>query len=549
MALPLGLSVGFNHTSTPPTKCDSLYAAPPGHRNKKTFCESHLLAVSIKAGAAENNTNETLAFALEVLIYTTTASTTLFVSKADSTGYLHLLKQPKSIVSPVRIVSQVFLSHLIKARRRPGIQLIVSLFARAQDQYLFPGSVENSGKHVLDDKGLIKWWCKILDPILREYRPSSNPPTTTTPTSTAYLTVPGYDRHEILALLPLSARLDPAEAKRWVHGHPLHLIAKHPDAPPRCLVPRFPDDPKARFINELDEEVLDQNGRLKVTTKGSWKSVKTMDHFWEMMQFRQECSSGRLVGFAWVVINPSVEETEEPKDDDVPQSQQSVATDLSEGPLLPTPQDSQTAGGWDDGQPKHNKIELVEPLSPRPSPSRHSKMATSRQKHWPKGPLQSRMPDLKSFGSSSKSLNVPEDSRHYLWTREGRGNIIITENNYQRLHELLLRLDFADLDIAQQSTKRWMEELALFGSLESEVLIEVTGKLEPVAEDQNRGPAITQLLVGKKRGNEVRQGQDDNGVSTLPTGLVRKKPKVTNDESSKSINTIGAGLIRKKAKK
>src|SRR6266487_4672259 len=35
--------------------------------------------------------------------------------------------------------------------------------AWAQGQYLFPGSVENSRKHILNDRGLVKWWCRALN--------------------------------------------------------------------------------------------------------------------------------------------------------------------------------------------------------------------------------------------------------------------------------------------------------------------------------------------------------------------------------------------------
>ena len=51
----------------------------------------------------------------------------------------------------------------------------------------------------------------------------------------------------------------------------------------REVVPVFPDDPKARFLGDLDDD--DQ------------LPVMTLDRFWAMMEHRQECSSGHLVGF------------------------------------------------------------------------------------------------------------------------------------------------------------------------------------------------------------------------------------------------------------
>lgn len=64
----------------------------------------------------------------------------------------------------------------------------------------------------------------------------------------------------------------------------------------RDVVPVFPDDPKARFLHDLKGD-----GQLSTTTLGQ---------FWELMEHRQECSSGRLVGFISMVCeaNKSVKE-------------------------------------------------------------------------------------------------------------------------------------------------------------------------------------------------------------------------------------------------
>jgi len=51
----------------------------------------------------------------------------------------------------------------------------------------------------------------------------------------------------------------------------------------RDVIPVFPDDPKARFLDDLKTD-----GQLATTT---------LSQFWELMEHRQECSSGRLVGF------------------------------------------------------------------------------------------------------------------------------------------------------------------------------------------------------------------------------------------------------------
>lgn len=57
-------------------------------------------------------------------------------------------------------------------------------------------------------------------------------------------------------------------------------------------IPVFPDDPKARLLHDLKGDGL--------------LSTTTVKQFWELMEHRQECSSGRLVGF----ISMSIDRTE-----------------------------------------------------------------------------------------------------------------------------------------------------------------------------------------------------------------------------------------------
>src|SRR5262249_43950856 len=144
------------------------------------------------------------------------------------------------------------------------------------------------------------------------------------PTAQAFVTIPGED--SISTFLPTHVRSDPSLRTRWKHGHPLREISSFgPVPPPRCLVPHFPDDPKARFLDELDEELRDAVPASQVTESpskrgsGHWRSVRSLEQFWELMAFRQECSSGRLVGFIWLVFTPARYD-ESAKDIDSPAS-------------------------------------------------------------------------------------------------------------------------------------------------------------------------------------------------------------------------------------
>lgn len=323
-SLSKGVELRARHLTHPPIPCDPIFSPPAGLQPELTHLQSHFLIVSIRHGelaeVSADNDRELLVFAIEVLVYTTARLTIIFVSKADSVGYLYLLDLPPKSASLIRNLSTEFLSYLVRAHQRPGLRLVLSLFARSQNWYLFRESAKNPRKHVLDDRGLVKWWCRAFDPILRTFEPEElqqskdgkdkqgsgegtreerKPEEKTNASATAYLIVPGCEKPEMRTFFPSTFRADDNQRHpRWVNAYPLYQLSAFPSAPPRCLVPRFPDDPKTRFLVDLDDSIP------KGSETGQWPSVKTLDQFWELLAFRQECSAGRLVGFLWMVINP-----------------------------------------------------------------------------------------------------------------------------------------------------------------------------------------------------------------------------------------------------
>ncbi|KAF2106627.1 histone acetylation protein-domain-containing protein [Lophiotrema nucula] len=563
-ALPKDVSFTFYHYSTPPTKSGSLFSAPPNCKPERTYCESHFLAASItpKEGGVNGALEELLVLAIEVLVYTTKQLTTIFVSKADSTGYLSALSLPRSQSgSPLNAICGTFVSWLARERQREGKRLVVSLFARAQDQYLFPASIENKNKHVLDDRGLVKWWCRVLDPILGQYAVEEAPKSLTEQlanggatssksetTAKGYLVVPGFDLHDTLRYLPTPA---PGLPRRWAaSAHPLLQIAPHPGAPPRCLVPHFPDDPKSRFLDELDEELPDkgshemiQQGGTPSRSNGQWKSVKTLDEFWEMMAFRQECASGRIVGFIWVVVTPpSPSIPEEDEGDSQSQSQ------LDSQESIPTPSSASKR-------------------RPTPNKPRRRKATTTDS-----GPIPLRLPRIKS-SSSSLSMNssfgpVGASSRqpsisnaYFTWPATSRGTIIFTSKDYDRAHETLLQQNFGTQAAAAKSTKRWKDEMTILGGLQNWGWT-VTGRKEttPVTSASIGAAPVAVLGVRKKRKPDtnghsaVPQPSQNDCPALLGEGLVRKKAKIEetacppNDGTADGVSTLGGGLVRKKPK-
>lgn len=510
------------HLSTPPTRCPPLYAPPPNERPDRTYCEKHFLAACVdeKPRGKENSEAEgqaprrVLVLGIEVFIFTTSRTTTIFVAKADSTGYLHLLKLPRGTPSPIREICAAFVGFLVERRQREGVKLIVNLFARAQAQYLFPGSVDNKDKHVLDDRGLVKWWCRVLDPILVQEKDARG-----------YIVVPGLDEHDTRAYVPRGT----GSSDRWVQGHPLDRISRYAReydwVPPRCLIPRFPDDPKSRFRDELDEEAM-QSGLFRTT--GSWKTVKTLDMFWEMMAYRQECSSGRVTGFIWLVFDDEDKEDAPPAH---PESQVAV--------LLRTPKANRTINVTPTttprklfpraGESKSLEDETAPDTASRAEPKKDKKKKKKqRKRRWPSGPVKARAPRVKT-ALRNYLLDQAESTAYYSWTPAGRGERIYSETDYKRIHELLLHLDFSTLDKAAGSTRRWLGEVGMGASWGYAVTgtreVAVTETKEAASGDA-AAPKVNNLTGLVKRKRNVSSSEGTNGaVNVLGAGLVRKKPK------------------------
>lgn len=528
--LPKGHRFGIYHISTPPTKSAALCSAPPNERPDRTFCESHFLAVSIKvpgdegAVAPDEKQKKVIVLGVEILIYSTMHTTTLFVAKADSTGYLNLLNLPKGTPSPIREVCGAFISHLVEKRRRKDKQFIVSLFARAQSQYLFPGSVDNKGKHVLDDRGLVKWWCRVLSPLLETPPQGILPPWGSV---RGYLIVPGLEEYETRAFLPR------ALLPSWSLTHPLERISHYTKefdwVPPRCLIPKYPDDPKSRFRDELDEEAARSGG---MRDSGSWKSVKTLDVFWEMMAFRQECSSGRMTGFIWVVFDDASPDGVPPSAPETPRKQRTIS--------ISTPGTT----------PRKLFGASRSAKSQRALEKREKEKKKQTAKKLLRGPIVPRAPRIKTE-LKNYLLKQPTSTAHYFWPAGGRGERIVSEGQYRRIAELLLHLDFATLDKAAGSTGRWVGEVGMGGGWG----YEVEGRMEvPAANGAAEGTAaqVNNLsgLVKRKRSSVTEQGAGgaesaDGSVNVLGAGLVRKRSKT---EAEEAVNVLSAGLIRKKDK-
>ncbi|KAI1746517.1 hypothetical protein F4782DRAFT_55415 [Xylaria castorea] len=562
-ALPKDFHCTAWHLSTTPATTEALYYPPALNATTetrpskplKTYCEKHFLAVSVPDST---EVKDILVLALEVYIYTTTFSTTIFVAKADSTGYLHLQPIPRGF-SPIRAVTVAFLNFLIEHRARPPKQLVVNLFARAQSQYIFPGSVKNDKKHILDDRGLIKWWCRVLDPLLQDGFRSSSAGNWSR--IHGYLVIPGLDDYETRAFVPRTENA----TRNWSLGHPLELLspytqdaANYKNVPPRCLVPTYPDDPKARFVEELEESTSD-----KAKLLGGWKTPRTLDQFWEMMAFRQECSSGRVTGFIWLVFEPPVASTS------LSNQHSNTASSRFTTASIPTPTASSSGIPSHEGIPSTPQDCLKKVAPPGTSAPLLSKATSTstklpRRKRRPKkilkGRIITREPRVKTH-----RVKYPDriETPYYYWPEAGRGQVVLDENGYKRTVELLLHLEFKSLEHAIASTSRWTSEV----NMGENWALPVVGQQVMPGQSTSSAPlgAVNNLsgLVRRKRKNEDESQPQDTASTTaniLGSSLLRKKVKVDAEERSASVqiatetgsepnvNVLGSRLVRKKSK-
>ena len=519
--VPRGVTLQAYHLSANPSPASALFAALPGRDNEDTICEPHFLAIS---SPAQGDRKEVLVYAIEVLIYTTRTLTTVFVSKADSSGFSSRLGAPKGSPSIIAAVTSAFVTFLLETRLATS-RVVLSLFARSQHQYLFPGSIENSGKHVLDDRQLIKWWARVLDRVLRLH---GGPDTPSCPyKATAHLVVPGCDKGETKAFFPPSSRHDPPSEPKWINSYPVDLLVVDTSVAPRHLIPRLPDDPKSRFLEDLDGDFTDG--------LGNWRSVKNLDQFWEMMSYRQECSAGRLVGFLWVVFPQGLNTHAASNGLELDGQTDTSGEHVASSSLL-TPGNSQLRENGiteTESQPMIEMGMVGEPKSPPPSS--------------PPEPLQERTStavlshDLVESGRNVAvvaSVNPENTSKGIKKVQEAQGEITMDAGDYQSLMDFLLQTDFAGEDLAAENTRAWVEKaLELSGAATFGQPIHGRHVLAQSTGPKDMSSSHVNLLTGVRK----KRKADNTGesASTSETAAISPVP---------TTNTLSAGLVRKKPK-
>ena len=607
--LRVGTTLRVYHVFTPPTPTTSIYASPPGKQEEPTTCESHFLAISQQHGTesagssgdtvvTDGNKNtraddHILVLGIEALIFTSDSLTTVFVSKADSSGFLS--RAPDSTQASSSIIRTVIFTFLewlvfrnlstrvpetryvirhaaappetkstsiteeavVSAPASRKRRLVLSLFARSQSQYLFPGSIENATKHVLDDRQLIKWWCRVLDGLVgRNWstdRHSNTAATlltsastdnvnananangtsaqaqdlvsastsinasstiTTSVTPQAYVIVPGCDRSDVVrSFFPVSARhTQSGSIPRWHNSYPdQHLVdvdawptepGSAATIPVRCMIPRLPDDPKARYCDDLDHAGTDDQGR--------WRDIRSLQQFWETMEYRQECAAGRLVGFIWVVFDTSHLEAK-------------AANGSALAPRNP-----------DLGTTDDRASAVTDP--------------------------------------TALSTDPPSKTHEPAPTSLAPASIVLSAEQYNDLADFLVNhTDFAGPELAKRSTKDWINKVREISGAQSfgidvegqvpatppplrqDSAIAVTQDAGVLGQKHNRddveAPKVNVLTGVRKKRKVERETTTNSDGSGVPNANQRQEDR--NNEpgtSSGEVRTLSAGLVRKKPK-
>jgi len=352
-----------------------------------------------------------------------------------------------------------------------------------------------------------------------------------------YLLVPGLEQSETRAFIPRTT----ASMGKWVIGHPLEGISHYTRdfdwVPPRCLIPGYPDDPKSRFRDELDEEVSKQKQAIS-----AWKSVRSLEQFWEMMAFRQECSSGRLTGFVWLVFDPS-----KPPLSSSPTTMlttPNASFDSSLPPVIPATPPRRRVG-LSSSTPRSSPLKA--PASPTAPASLSPKPTKKKAKKKPSGRIIPRAPRVKTQARSYLA-DRPTATAYYFWPAEGRGDKLVEEAEYKRIVELLLHLDFSTLNKAVGSSRRWLNEVGIGDSAEGDIVgravVPASLRANGTAADTATG-SVTNLTGLIRRKNMSVSARSDAGRPSAPAANEQSGLAA---EPATKVNILGAGLVRKRKK-
>ncbi|ODQ66055.1 hypothetical protein NADFUDRAFT_82926 [Nadsonia fulvescens var. elongata DSM 6958] len=240
-----------------------------------------------------------LLYGIELYIFFSPDYTTVFISKADTTGQ----KLPGKTKISYLDITRSILEYLVASHKtnpnekmidKSEIPLRICLFTRPEKQYLFPLSAPpestDGSKHLMNGTQLVEWWIKCLEPIVGKMESAK-----------ARLEMPGSETRVIDNIIN--------NRQNWAKGvifgesantsgsgnedEKAHETTDHEKVASDFSIsrnkaaiyhiPRFPDDPKARF---LDYMMYEEKRDLKTS----------LMNFWIELQGRQEFLLGAVTG-------------------------------------------------------------------------------------------------------------------------------------------------------------------------------------------------------------------------------------------------------------
>lgn len=344
-SLPFGVRIdAMQSQSRKMSNTASLF--PYSHEQHKIWESRVLITVTSQIGKVDGTTAPLMASALEAYIYTipATLSTVIYISKVDSSGY-SALRPGLKVPALTNLLMTSFLAYYIAPHTRPTPRVYCRLFARAQKQYLFANSSEGGAKKVLSGLGLCKWWRSVFENAVFKAR---------APSITLGLNcwLPGVNPAEAKNQLGPS-RFPGAGPLSWSYAPPFGESETTPLYPDRtntaarklaCLVPRFEDDPKSRYLDELvinasskAQAALRREASTNLTNNSSEITAKAVQQrrkedeaklrreaalsidkfkpaeFWETLSARQDCYPGDQTGFLGLSVCPLLPSLIEPE--------------------------------------------------------------------------------------------------------------------------------------------------------------------------------------------------------------------------------------------
>ncbi|KAG0225221.1 histone acetylation protein-domain-containing protein [Mortierella sp. GBAus27b] len=356
------------------------------------------------------------------------------------------------------------------------------VFARAQPQYLFKDSAKNTGKHVLSDRGLVRWWKNMLtsayntddsstsgdntsDGSKESKDPSESSPeqakeagnaTSSSATSLrGWWFIPGIgsERQALGAIQPLSQPSNQSSSSpsfNLTYGYP-HKGSKEMA---QTVIPQFPDDPKSRIMR---------------SPMGACGLVN-IDTFWELTAIGEESGAGRISGYLCVE---------------------------------------------EKGHEQDPALTKKEPLKTQDQAKEETPKSTET-------------------------------------TAESQDTVIGSTDDYTKIINELLGLDFNDATVAVESTKEWKsrvdEWVHLANNQETKsrpswIQRTVVSVELPPAEQTN---SVNSLDTTASLTAET--AQQPPAVNTLGSGLIKRKDPGTSTPTQQQpvINVLGGGFIKRK---